>query len=548
MKTQSLKTLFALLVAVTVALNVAVGLGVGALLAELQSRSDEEHQVANVLVDALAEVKFQVVQIQQFMTDASLTGEADAVKEADAALAAARKATQRIAATDAGLAAHARRIEDEAVALHNTGQAMIAAYTEGREAGNAIMKGADGFDDRVGKAADDIDKLAADIGARSHASADRVTELIARARWLTGGAALLLAALIAGLSTFIYRRVIGSIGAEPVVGTKLAQHLAQGNLQREIRLRSGDADSLLAQLQAMQKRWRDVVGSLRGQSSIMLAASSELSAASRHLVDNSGRTDEAAQRIAASIEQLSSSIDVVADQSVEAASGAQATGAASAVASTAIERVAAEVNLAADAVRGTAERVSALDQTAAQISTAAELIREVADQTNLIALNAAIEAARAGEQGRGFAVVADEVRKLAERTGAATRDIAERIDSIRRGTSDIRDVMAQSVARVESGVALTADALRDIRGVREHAATSASLVAEIDAALREQRSTAREIAQATEAVANDARANATVATQVSGHSENISAVAAALNADVAYFKVGAVSGADVDLF
>ncbi len=107
--------------------------------------------------------------------------------------------------------------------------------------------------------------------------------------------------------------------------------------------------------------------------------------------------------------------------------------------------------MASQRVTETAERVEELGRRQAQIGAIVKTIDELAEQTNLLTLNAAIEAARAGEQGRGFALVAEEVRKLAERSSAATREIATLIESVQESVDGAHQSMKASAEQVQLG-------------------------------------------------------------------------------------------------
>jgi methyl-accepting chemotaxis protein len=197
------------------------------------------------------------------------------------------------------------------------------------------------------------------------------------------------------------------------------------------------------------------------------------------------------------------------------------------------------------------QKVSGLGDRSKEIGKIVAAINDIADQTNLLALNAAIEAARAGEQGRGFAVVADEVRKLAERSAAATKEIADLIGGIQNGVAETIVAMDKGTKEVDDGyerATKAGEALSEIlkrakevgdqvnqitAGVVQLTSLStemvkisdnvSSIVEENTAATEEMAASAKQISRAVEEVAGVAEENSAATEQVSAAAEQISA-------------------------
>jgi len=170
----------------------------------------------------------------------------------------------------------------------------------------------------------------------------------------------------------------------------------------------------------------------------------------------------------AALEQMSAMIRCTADNAARAT------------------QLAREARSAAETGAGTMAEMDAAMQSigaaSAEVAKIVKQIDEIAFQTNILALNAAVEAARAGEAGAGFAVVADEVRSLAQRSAAAARETAERIDA--------------AIESSRQGEASCGRVGRSLTTIAEHVTAADRLVAEIATAAQEQAQGIRQIGSA----------------------------------------------------
>ncbi len=186
------------------------------------------------------------------------------------------------------------------------------------------------------------------------------------------------------------------------------------------------------------------------------------------------------------INEMAVSIDHVSLNAAESA----------AVAERAVEIAGKGAGVVQDAINGmdnirgqiqeTAKRIKRLGESSQEIGDIVSLINDIADQTNILSLNAAIQASMAGDAGRGFAVVADEVQRLAERSSAATKQIAALVKTIQSDTTEAVISMEQTTSEVVAGARRAQDAGVALEEIENVSSSLAELIQNISNAARQQ--------------------------------------------------------------
>ncbi|TBW03999.1 HAMP domain-containing protein [Azotobacter chroococcum] len=423
-------------------------------------------------------------------------------------------------------AGKAQAPDAELAGLYEASVAALAGYAGGFDAIHRRLRAGEFADtaaanSAMGRYKDEVYRL-----DESGAAIDRkAAEHMARAReqvaaqlrnalvGLLGFAALAL--LIAVLmALYITRSITGPL-QRALAATR---RVAEGDLTQDLAGHAHDeTGQLLNAMDETNRKLSELVGSLHGGSESVYRRAREVFHGSQELAARTEEQASALQQTAASMEQISAT----ARQTSEATEQAN--------------RLAATAARTAQSGGQDVERsillMRELADSSQKINDIIGVIDSIAFQTNLLALNASVEAARAGEQGRGFAVVAAEVRNLASRSATSAQEIRGLIEGIGE--------------KIGEGARQAEYSGRSIRDAVDAIHQLASLMEEISAATREQRSGFGQINGAIGQLDGTTQQNAALVEQSRAAAAALEEQAALMQQRVAVFRTRETAARDL---
>ena len=254
----SLRRSFLVLITVMVG-TFSISLGLNKYLTDEVMQLNTQSLVLKDAASDAHELQFHTVQIQQYLTDVSATSDRDGFGDAQTHYKAANEVLDNIAKDVPELSGQAHEIRGKLDVFYETGKAMAATYiAKGQAAGNVAMKLPEtGFDDRSLALVSAVDKITSQLDTRDQAlqiqSNNKLKQLGVIVGIVNAVATFLLFLIIFRLG----RQLVRAVGGEPMDAVNVAKEISEGNLDSIIKLKNGDASSLLFTMNNMQKELKE---------------------------------------------------------------------------------------------------------------------------------------------------------------------------------------------------------------------------------------------------------------------------------------------------
>lgn len=257
--------------------------------------------------------------------------------------------------------------------------------------------------------------------------------------------------------------------------TRVITAMTDGDFTVDVTTKSNDEIGVMSRgVERFIQSMRSMILSIHGVSDKLHVQADNSNHVSGDMYDASRLQSDSMQELNNTVEQLSVSVNEIADNATTLAAVAantrddgkqvdlkvRETVEVSRHGKADMQNVGIAMQSINESMKKLQQAIDKVGDASVEITKITGVISDIADETNLLSLNASIEAARAGEAGRGFAVVATEIGKLAQTSADSVHNIESLISEIRVLVKDAVSQADDSVSNIQSSGELVKGALQ----------------------------------------------------------------------------------------